>query len=122
MSIKIPGKQGQSLLHLAARRNLSGLCRWLLRFGANVDRTDILGRTALHYAAQQGSTETMRLLIAHGAKLTEKDWKGKTPFDLLPAGGCGDELRLTIEEAISLRHSHRVKGAKRWRDRRNHTA
>lgn len=36
----------RQFLHVGARRNLTGLCHWLLRLGDDVNRADILGRTA----------------------------------------------------------------------------
>jgi len=93
---------------MAARRNLVGLCRWLLRLGADVNRTDILDRTALHDVAQQGAIESAQLLIAHGADLEAKDWKGRTPLDLAEAEG-NETISRAIREGISLRHSRNVK-------------
>ena len=51
-------------MHFAARRNLAGICRWLLRLGANVNRTDILDRTALHDAVRHNAADVARLLLA----------------------------------------------------------
>lgn len=96
---------------MAARRNLAGLCRWLLRFGTNVDRTDILDRTPLHLAARDGATDTARLLIAHGADLDAKDWQGRTPLDLAESDDSETHTQV-IREAVSLRHAERVKALK----------
>jgi len=106
--MRIPFTHGGTLLHVAARRNLTGLCSWLLRCGADVNRTDILGRTALHHAVRDGAADTARLLIAHGADIDAKDWQGRTPLDLAEAGG-GATIARTIREEISLRHAQRVK-------------
>lgn len=106
--LRIPGTYGQTLLHFAARRNLAGICRWLLRLGANVNRTDILDRTALHYAVRQDAADVARLLIAHGADLDAKDWQGCTPLDLADAGD-GAALAQAIREEISARHARKVK-------------
>ena len=86
-------------------------CRWLLRLGTNVNRTDILGRTALHHAVRDGAAETARLLIAHGADLDTKDWQGRSPLDLAEAGN-GEALARVIREEISLRHGQRVKAVR----------
>ncbi len=113
--MRIQGTHGKTLLHITARRNLSGICRWLLRHGVDVNRTDILDRTALHHAAQCGATDTARLLIAHGADIGAKDWQGRTPFDLARAS---DSTANIIHEKISLRHTHHVKTVKALRDRK----
>jgi len=56
---------GGTLLHMAAKRNRAGLCHWLLRLGAGVNRADIRDMTPLHHAAFHGATDAARLLIAH---------------------------------------------------------
>lgn len=109
--MRTPGTHGGTLLHVAARRNLTGLCRWLLRLGADVNRSDILGRTALHRAVQNGAADAARLLIAHGAGLDAKDWQGRTPLDLAEARG-GVALARVIREKISLRQARKVKAVR----------
>ena len=106
--MRIPFTHGGTLLHVAARRNLAGLCRWLLDRGADVNRTDILGRTALHHAVRDGAVDAARLLIARGADLDAKDWQGRTPLDLAEAGN-GEALARAMREKISLRHAQKVK-------------
>lgn len=105
--MRIPGTSGKTLLHLAARRNLAGLCRCLLRLGADVNRTDILDRTALHDAAARGAAEVARVLISYGADLDAKDWKGRVPLDL--ADPRQSKAAAAIQEEISLRHARSVK-------------
>ncbi|RME98737.1 MAG: ankyrin repeat domain-containing protein [Alphaproteobacteria bacterium] len=104
----MPGTYGGTLLHVAARRNLTGLCHWLLCLGADVNRADILGRTALHRAVQDDAADAARLLIARGADLDAKDWQKRTPLDLAEAGDGAAFVRI-IQKAISLRHSRKVK-------------
>ena len=109
--MRLPFTHGDTLLHVAARRNLAGLCRWLLDRGAGVDRADILGRTALHHAVRDGAADAARLLIAHGAALDAKDWQGRTPLDLAEAGN-GEALARAIRGEISLRHAQHVKAVR----------
>jgi len=109
--MRIPFTHGGTLLHVAARRNLTGLCSWLLRCGADVNRTDILGRTALHHAAQDGAANAARLLISHDADLDAKDWQGRTPLDLAESDN-GEALARVIRDEISLRHGQRVKAVR----------
>jgi len=106
--MRIPGTYGGTLLHMAAKRNRAGLCHWLLRLGADVNRTDIRDMTPLHHAAFHGAAEAARLLIAHGAAVDARDWRGRTPLDLAEAGN-GEALARTIREEISTRHAQKVK-------------
>jgi len=109
--VRIPFTHGSTLLHVAARRNLAGLCRWLLDHGADVNRTDRLGRTALHHAVRDGAADAARLLIARGADLDAKDWQRRTPLDLAESDD-GEALARVIREEISLRHGQRVKAVR----------
>ena len=113
--MRTPGTHGGTLLHVAARRNLSSKealnLLSLLRLGADVNRSDILGRTALHRAVQNGAADAARLLIAHGAGLDAKDWQGRTPLDLAEARG-GVALARVIREKISLRQARKVKAVR----------
>jgi ankyrin repeat protein len=115
--MRIPGTYGGTFLHVAAKRNRAGLCHWLLRFGADVNGTDIRDMTPLHHAAFHGAADAARLLIERGADLGAKDWRGRSPLDLAEAGN-GEALARTIREEISLRHGQRAQGVKVLRDRK----
>ena len=109
--MRLPFTHGGTLLHVAARRNLAGLCGWLLDHGADVNRVDILGRTALHQAVREGAAEASALLIARGADLGAKDRQGRTSLDLAEAGN-GEAVARRIREETSLRHARKVKAVR----------
>ena len=109
--MRLPFTHGDTLLHMAAKRNRAGLCHWLLRLGADVNRTDIRDMTPLHHAAFHGATDTARLLIAHGADLDARDWRGRSPLDLAEAGN-GEAPARVIREETSLRHGRKVKAVR----------
>lgn len=109
--MRVPGTYGGTLLHVAAKRNRVGLCYWLLRLGADVNRADIRDMTPLHHAAFHGATEAARLLIARGADLDARDWRGRSPLDLAEAGN-GEALALAIREETSFRHAQKVKAVR----------
>jgi len=113
--MRIPFRHGEAILHIAARRNWTVLCRWLLRLGADVNATDIRDMTPLHHTVRFGAMETARLLIARGADVNAKDWQGRTPPDLAETGG-GVAVAGTIHEEISARHERHVKAVKVLRD------
>ena len=110
-AMRVPGRYGGTLLHVAAKRNRAGLCRWLLRLGADVNGTDIRGMTPLHHAAFHGAAEAARLLSARGADLDARDWRGRSPLDLAEAGN-GEVLARAIHEEISTRHTEKVKAVR----------
>ena len=115
--MRIPGTYGGTLLHAAAKRNSAGLCRWLLRLGADVNRTDIRDMTPLHHAAWCGAADAARLLIARGANLDARDWRGRSPLDLAEDGN-GEAMAQAIREEISLSHGQRAQRVKVLRDRK----
>ena len=114
--MRIPFRHGETILHLAARKNWTALCQWLLRFGVDVNRTDVLGKTALHYAAQHGATDAVQLLIEQGADFNALDWKERTPL-MLAEGGHSEGAAMMLREEISLRDGQRIKGLKVLRHR-----
>lgn len=119
--MKIPFRHGDTLLHIAARKNRTAMCRWLLRLGSDVNRTDILGRTALHHAVRDGAADAARLLVAQGAILDAKDWQGRTVLDLAEAGH-GEAAARMIREEISARHARKVKAVRLAQVRRGNDA
>ena len=51
----------------ATKRNYLAIIKTLLKMGAGVDRTGIMGSTALYFACQNGSVEATTLLLQAGA-------------------------------------------------------
>ena len=83
--------EGESPLHVAARRLKPGLVRTLLEAGANPNRTNLGGHTALHNASAHPvitgwSTtkheETVRTLLRAGADLNATTERGFTPLHI----------------------------------------
>ncbi|XP_014680628.1 PREDICTED: ankyrin repeat domain-containing protein 50-like, partial [Priapulus caudatus] len=58
----------------------------LLRAGANIDHTDVIGRTALKYAAIRGHTDTLTELLRAGANIDHASGHTDTVTELLRAG------------------------------------
>ena len=64
---------GETLLHIAVRRNDQPLVETLIQLGTDVDKPDNAGRTPLTVAAGGGLLEMMELLLANGADMTIRD-------------------------------------------------
>eukprot|EP00201_Polytomella_parva_P007560 CAMPEP_0175061294 /NCGR_PEP_ID=MMETSP0052_2-20121109/13504_1 /TAXON_ID=51329 ORGANISM="Polytomella parva, Strain SAG 63-3" /NCGR_SAMPLE_ID=MMETSP0052_2 /ASSEMBLY_ACC=CAM_ASM_000194 /LENGTH=155 /DNA_ID=CAMNT_0016327131 /DNA_START=51 /DNA_END=514 /DNA_ORIENTATION=+ len=73
--------QGPPLLHAAAFGH-RGLTELLLRHGAAVSDSDLVGCSALHYACGGGHVDVAQLLLRFGANLTRLNSDGKSPFDV----------------------------------------
>jgi len=81
-NLKIRNKNGESLLHIAAKEyGNAEIIDYLLALGINPDLKDSEGRTALHLAAQFASKEGVHSLLQYGAKIDIKDKNQLTPAD-----------------------------------------
>ena len=58
-----------------------------LSLGANVNRSNAVGRTALHGAAHIRSEPIVQVLVAHGAAVNAADQRGITPLMIAEGGG-----------------------------------
>ena len=69
-----------SVLHRASHHGDDLIAKLLLRAGADVNITDVVGNTPLHAAAQAGHTKVVKVLLANGAKLESTSQLGMTPL------------------------------------------
>ena len=73
-NLKIRNENGESLLHIAAKKyGDSEIIDYLLALGVDPHLKDSEGRTALHLAAQFSSNEGVHSLLQYGAKIDIKD-------------------------------------------------
>uniref|UniRef100_A0A060T4N3 ARAD1C42350p n=1 Tax=Blastobotrys adeninivorans TaxID=409370 RepID=A0A060T4N3_BLAAD len=78
----LTNREGQTLLHLAARIGLDGLCAVLLDRGVAYDVTDNDGYTALHFAALGSHEDIIEMLVRDPVDLLKKSLSGKTVIDV----------------------------------------
>ncbi|XP_071538837.1 transient receptor potential cation channel subfamily A member 1 homolog [Panulirus ornatus] len=87
LDLNLQNKDGETPLHVAARKGSREACQMLLRKGARIDVQDENGRTALHLSAYQGHSSIVRLLIKSGANKRAKDDKKSTALHAAAAKG-----------------------------------
>lgn len=75
-----PQRDGDSLLHAAARRGDPALVRYLLRRGADSDARDLRGRTPLELA-EAGGHEAAVALLAHPERVPRDDSSARYASD-----------------------------------------
>ncbi len=85
---------GNTALHFAAQRALTGIALWLISTNANVDPMDDKNRTPLMYAAQNNNFELLEKLLELGANPNQKTTFGHTPIRY--AIGRGDNIDFGI--------------------------
>ncbi|MEW6278394.1 MAG: ankyrin repeat domain-containing protein, partial [Candidatus Eremiobacterota bacterium] len=83
----LPGLEGMTPLHWAARFGRDSLIDKLVGKGADVNRRDERGRVPLHLAAGYGHLGAAVSLIAAGAQVNAADKSGQTPLHVAAGKG-----------------------------------
>jgi ankyrin repeat protein len=74
------GPEGQTPLHMAARRGNLAVAEALLNGGASLEARDTKGEAPLRRAVNCGHPDFVALLLAHGADVNTRDRHGRTPL------------------------------------------
>ena len=94
--------KGFSPLHRACINGLDLITDCLLKYGANVDNQNKIGRTALHYAAFYGHIKCAEVLIEHDADINIQDREGWTAVILASQEGHPKIIKLLCEQTADL--------------------
>ena len=79
-NINTKDKDGQTLLHIAAKNNIIEAVTLLIKKGAKIDSLDSEGKTPLLVALERRNIEVATLLASNNADLFKKDIFGSSPF------------------------------------------
>ena len=92
-------KDGQTPLHLAAKKGHAEVVRMLFAFKADVSEKDAQGESPLHGAAEKGHPQVARMLITKlNADVNEQDNDGWTPLHWAARHGDTAFVRMLISE------------------------
>ncbi len=83
---------GETLLHIFARKGYTGFLRFLLARNVPVDVKNIASSTAIHEAVRNGNSEAAGLLLAAGADPNNRDASGNTVLHLVMPGSSRSKL------------------------------
>jgi hypothetical protein len=75
--------KNNSLLHVACINGYARIARLLVKFGVNVDATNIDGNTPLHLCYQYGRSQLISVLIANGANENARNRKDMIPAQMI---------------------------------------
>lgn len=90
------------LLPSAAADNEATVVHNLLAvYGANANRSDLLGRTALHYACQNGHLDCVRSLLELGASPHATDARCSSPLHLACSSNHPDVVRALLTSSFA---------------------
>uniref|UniRef100_A0A182JIR6 ANK_REP_REGION domain-containing protein n=1 Tax=Anopheles atroparvus TaxID=41427 RepID=A0A182JIR6_ANOAO len=94
--------QGQTPLHVAARRGYADVVELLLRHGANVQERDTNGNSALHFAIECRNVRIVRALLRHGAPVGVRNSLGKSPLEMALESAPGRLTRILLNSGQSV--------------------
>ena len=113
--------EGDTTLHLAARRTLPGIVRLLLRRGADPNAANRHGHRPLHAAASCSPAEparrhrdqatVIRLLVRAGADPNARDRRDVAPLHTAVRGRCLEAVRTLLRHGAELRGRNGATGA-----------
>lgn len=85
-----------TLLHSAAIGGSTGIVKFFLDKGFDINATDRNGWTALHYGAEKGRKEAIELLINHGANIKARTTMGQTAFNIAEHHGYSEAVAILV--------------------------
>lgn len=91
------GKQGDTLLHRAAKTGDYGFTRLLIEHGGNVNACNHKSATPLHFAATQNHAYVATALLNAGATVDSTLHNGDTPLHIAARNGHTDMIKVLLK-------------------------
>lgn len=99
--VNVRDKYGRSALHLAAKLGHAIRVQELLRFGAEVNASDLNMQTPLHYAVRSGHTQVIDALVNHGADVNNLDSAGMSSLHHAAFYGLTSIVRALLKKSAN---------------------
>ena len=93
---------GDTVGHLAARRDLADGLDYLRGKGADLEAVNAAKETLLHAAVKTDAAEATRYLIANGAVLSARDGNGDAPLNTAVLSGAKTCLQVLVLSGVDL--------------------
>ena len=95
-------RQGDSLLHYAARRGSPEICRFLIGKGISITMPGKTGASPLHYAAERGDTAVMEALLEGKPYLDPANANGMTPMHVAAGAGHLQVVQMLVDRGAQV--------------------
>ena len=93
---------GDTVGHLAARKDLADGLEYLRSRGADLEAVNSARETLVHAAVRTDSAEATRYLIANGASLSARDINGDAPLNVAVLSGAKTCLQVLVLSGVDL--------------------
>jgi len=93
---------GDTVGHLAARKNLADGLEYLRSKGADLEAVNSARETLIHAAVRTDAAEATRYLIANGASLSARDINGDAPLNIAVLSGAKTCLQVLVLSGVDL--------------------
>jgi len=93
---------GDTVGHLAARKDLADGLEYLRSRGADLEAVNSARETLLHAAVRADAAEATRYLIANGASLSARDINGDAPLNAAVLSGAKTCLQVLVLSGVDL--------------------
>ena len=93
---------GDTVGHLAARRDLADGLEYLRSRGADLESVNSARETLVHAAVRSDAAEATRYLIANGASLSARDINGDAPLNAAVLSGAKTCLQVLVLSGVDL--------------------
>lgn len=93
---------GDTVGHLAARKDLADGLEYLRSRGADLEAVNAAKETLLHAAVRTDAAEATRYLIANGAILSARDSNGDAPLNVAVLAGAKTCLQVLVLSGVDL--------------------
>jgi len=102
IDIHAKDKYGNSAICDAARLGYDKVVEILVKFGANVNDTNLDSCTPLILAAEEGYEQVAAILVENGANVNAKSEQGKTALHVAAAKKSAPMVRLLLEHEVDV--------------------
>ena len=101
--VRAKSKNGNTLLHWAARNDAAEIAKMLIDRGANIEAKNKGGRTPLHWTAETNAAAVAKLLIVNnGAEVRAKSEDGVTPLHVAAYDNAAEVAKLLINNGAEV--------------------